>query len=258
MSTQNIALLTSKHYREAVQASGKLIIPVASIEVLGDHGPLGADFLAANSVVPLIAEAANVLYAPTIPYGDTLELPQSPGSVDVGQRALQEYLYAVATSFLQDGLLDHLIFITFHSLNNRALDGVCRQLAAQGYNSYVIDWWRTVGLKAPEVLTDTTWGTGHGGEMITSVMMHLAPEAMRMEEETNQEPLAQFAYYRDHLPFGSSPFAAYGTFADYCEGGAWGDLAAATSAKGEVLVAEAVKAIVEFLANLRPRQGASS
>lgn len=254
MKTKNIALLTSNHYRQAVQAMGKLIIPVASIEVLGNHGPLGADFLAANSVVPLIAEAAQVLYAPTVPYGDTLELPQSPGSVDVGQRALQEYLYAVATSFLKDGLLDHLIFITFHSLNNRALDGVCRQLAAQGYNSYVIDWWKTVGLKAPEVLSDTTWGTGHGGEMISSVMMHLVPDAMCMEEETNQEPLPQFGYYRDHLPFGNSPFAAYATFEDYCEGGAWGDVSSASSAKGKVLVEEAVKAIAEFLATLRKRK----
>ena len=142
-----------------------------------------------------------------------------------------------------------IYFLTFHSLNNRAADNVCRKLAFEGHKPFLIDWWRSVGMGTGDVLDDQEWGTGHGGEMITSVLLHVAPEAVSMEEETNREPKKQFGYYRDHLSWTSSPFAAYTTFADYCEGSSWGVLDNATAEKGEILVKRAVEAISSFIKN---------
>jgi len=253
MNTFDLSLLTSANYRKAAAALGKVIIPVASIEILGTHGPLGADWMVANVVIPKIASQAQALFAPAIPYGDTLELPQDPGTIHVPQQVLEGYYMAIARSFLRENLIKHLIFVNFHSLNNRALDAICRQLAKEDYNAYVIDWWKTVGGGASEILSDKEWGTGHGAEMITSVLMHVAPEVVRIEEHTNELPLEQFSYYKDHLPGTSSPFAAYGTFADYCNGGAWGDISHATAEKGKALIEKAVTKIVEFINSVRLR-----
>lgn len=246
--------MTAQECAAALADRSTVMVPVASIEVLGSHGPLGADYLAANAVVPLIAERADVLYAPTIPYGDTLELPHVAGSVDVGRDALEAYCMKVAESLLCSRELKHVVFISFHSLNLRALDGVCRRLAKKGASAFTIDWWKCVAVAGGSLLTDQEWGSGHGGEMISSVMMHLAPEYMRLDEQTNQLPLEGFSYYKEHLPFTSSPFAAYGTFEDYCEGGAWGDLSLVSKEKGARLVEFAIEDIVGFLGALRTRE----
>ena len=246
----DLSKMSSVAYAKAMQSSGKLIIALASIEVLGTHGPLGADWLVANEVVPRIAKQTGALYAPVIPYGDTLELPKAPGTVHINQDTLQAYYAAVAQSFLRDDLVKQLFFINFHSLNNRAIDAVCRQLAVKGIRCYVIDWWKTVGSVTGDLLYDKAFGTGHGGEMISSVMLHIAGESMVMQEQTNAPPLADFPFYKDHLPGGSSPFAAYGTFADYTEGSSWGDLSLASAEKGELLVTRAIKAINEFILSI--------
>jgi creatinine amidohydrolase len=250
----DMALMTSAMYRSAMEKTGKLIVPVASIEILGNHGPLGADWMVAQAVVPRIARETGAIFAPCIPYGDTLEFPKTPGTVDVPQQVLHGYYEAVARSFLRDDLVKQLFFLNFHSLNNRALDATCRRLAHDGYSSYVLDWWKAVGAGTEGVLHDQQWGTGHGGEMITSVMMYLYPDSMRLEEQDNTQPREKFGFYKDHLPGSSAPFAAYGTFADYCTGGAWGDLTHASAETGKILVDRAIDAIVGFIATAVGRE----
>lgn len=249
MNTFNAAIMTSRQLEAVLNKSNRLIIPLASFEALGTHGPLGADFLVANHVTPLVAEKAQAVYLPVIPYGDTLELPQIAGNVMIPTDVLSGYYMGVARSFLHQFPSLSIYFLTFHSLNNRAVDDVCRKLAFEGHKPFLIDWWRSVGMGTGDVLDDQEWGTGHGGEMITSVLLHVAPEAVSMEEETNREPKKQFGYYRDHLSWTSSPFAAYTTFADYCEGSSWGVLDNATAEKGEILVKRAVEAISSFIKN---------
>jgi creatinine amidohydrolase len=243
----DISAMTSAAYGKAMESSGMLLIPLASIEVLGTHGPLGADWLVANKVVPRIAEIAGAWYAPTIPYGDTLELPKAPGTVDIPQHVLEQYYESVANSFLRDGKVRHLFFINFHSLNNRAADAVCRKLALGGTRAYVIDWWKTVGSIASQVLADVRYGSGHGGEMITSVLLHLIPDMVDMEQATNGPPLPRFDFFKEHLPGGQSPFSAYGTFADYTDSSSWGDLSGASAEKGSLLVERSVVKIREFI-----------
>lgn len=244
---RDISAMTSAAYQRAMVSSGMLLIPLASIEVLGTHGPLGADWLVANKVVPRIAEATGAYYAPAIPYGDTLELPKAPGTADVPQHVLEQYYEAVANSFLRDGEVRHLFFINFHSLNNRAADAVCRKLALAGRRTYVIDWWKTVGSIASEVLEDVHLGTGHGGEMITSVLLHLVPDMVDLEHATNGPPLPSFTFFKEHLPGGQSPFTAYGTFSDYTEGSSWGVLSGASGGKGKLLVERAIEKIGAFI-----------
>ena len=243
----DMSLMTSAMYRIAMEKTGKLIVPVASVEILGNHGPLGADWMVANAVLPRIAQETQTIFAPCIPYGDTLELPRAPGTVDVPQQVLQGYYEAVARSFLRDDLVKQLFFLNFHSLNNRALDAICRRLANEGYSCYVLDWWKAVNAGTEGILCDRQWGTGHGGEMITSVMLYLFPDSVRLEEQDNTLPLEKFGFYKDHLPGTSAAFAAYGTFSDYCNGGAWGDLTHASAETGKILVERAIDAIVAFI-----------
>lgn len=247
MNMYDASKMTSRQFARALAENTRIIVPVASFEVLGTHGPLGADYLVANAVTPMVAERAHALYVPTVPYGDTLELPQEAGNVSVPTDVLAGYYQALADSLLRNNPKAQLFFLNFHSLNNRALDAVSRQLANDGYRTCMIDWWRTVGMGSADLLHDVKWGTGHGGEMITSVLMHLCPDAVQLEEQTNTDPKPRFSFFKDHLAWSATPFVAYGTFDDYTAGSSWGDISHASAEKGSTLVERAIEAIVSFM-----------
>jgi creatinine amidohydrolase len=91
-TTRWIAGMTSPQFARALAECDTLLLPLASIEQGGSHCPLGSDLIAADAVSLLIAEKADCLVAPTIPYGDTLELGPGPGTVDAGTAAFAAYV----------------------------------------------------------------------------------------------------------------------------------------------------------------------
>lgn len=244
--TFSVAEMTAAEYRERVAAAPAVLLPLGSIEVLGAHGPLGADYLLAERVALLVAERTGCLVAPAIPYGDTLELAAWPGTVCIPPAVLEGYYYAVAHSFLTTGAAKRLVFLNFHSLNNNAVHAVGRRLKQAGHQVFLVDWWKTVGMNAGDLIVDQAHGYGHGGEMITSVVMALAADLVRTEQAQNERPNEKLTYYAKYLMNSGSPFVAYGDFHDYCTGGAWGDTSHASAEKGTALIRRAVEAISEF------------
>src|SRR5690606_24342273 len=128
-----------------------------------------------------------------------------------------------------------------------AVHAVGRRLKHDGHQVFLIDWWKTVGMKAADLIVDREHGYGHGGEMITSVVMALSADLVRAEQARNERPDENLAYYAKYLMNSGSPFVAYGDFHDYCTGGAWGDTSHATAEKGAGLIRRAVEAISDFL-----------
>ena len=243
-----VAEMTAAEYKERVAAAPAVLLPLGSIEVLGAHGPLDADYLLAQHVAVLVAERTGCLVAPAIPYGDTLELAAWPGTVCVPPAVLEGYYYAVAHSFMTTGAAKRLVFLNFHSLNNNAVHAVGRRLKHEGHQVFLVDWWKTVGMQAGDLIVDRAHGYGHGGEMITSVVMALDAGLVRAEQAQNEQPAEKLSYYGKYLMNSGSPFVAYGDFHDYCTGGAWGDTSHATAEKGAELIRRAVEAIGDFLA----------
>jgi len=239
--------MTSNEYRQRIAGAPGILVPLGSVEVLGAHGPLGADFLVSRAVSLMVAQQTGFLVAPSIPYGDTMELSDWPGTIHVPADVLEGFYYAVSKSFLTKGLAKRVVFINFHSLNNYAANGACRRLQNEGHSVLLVDWWKSVGKTGSDLLVDRLTGTGHGGEMITSVVMAVRADLVNKEEALNETPHESLAYYGKYLINSGSPFIAYGDFHDYCEGGAWGNISEASAGKGEELIRRTVEAIVFFL-----------
>lgn len=239
--------MTTREYQDRVAEAPAVLLPLGSIEVLGTHGPLGADYLVSRSVPILVARQTGCLVAPSIPYGDTLELSDWPGTICVPADVLEGYYYAVAKSYLTKGFAKRLVFLSFHSLNNSAVNAVCRRLKHEGHQVFSVDWWKTVGQNCADLLEDQKNGYGHGGEMITSVVMTICPELVKPEQAQNEMPREILKYYAKYLMNSGSPFVAYGNFYDYCDSGAWGDMSQASAEKGAELIRRAVDAISSFL-----------
>ena len=220
--------------------------PVASIEVLGEHGPLGADYLASLAVIPLIAQKTHTYYAPTVPYGDTLELPSRGGSVHIPTSVLSEYYKAIVSSYAKSETLKQFYFLNFHSLNAFSIDTISRSFSTKDFRIYSIDWYKCVAQGAKDILTDPD-GMGHGGEMVTSVLLYLNEKIVDMKSENNEAPYSHFSYYKDHLPRSSSPLQVYGSFSDYTNNSSWGPLCGASKEKGKVLVERAIALVVQLI-----------
>ena len=236
--------MTSPAFAEAVARCDTLILPIGSMEQTGRHCPLGTDLIVADKVSALLAEKANCLVAAPIPYGDTFELDFWPGTVHVEAPVLGSYIESVAISFLKQGFAN-LVFFCCHSLDMKAIDLVCRRLHREGHGVCAIDWWKAAG-DAARGETSSSEPYGHGGEVISSILLALAPELMDMESATDEPSLPGLARVAAH-PLGTA-FVAYGDFRQYCLSGAWGQVREAASAeKGARWLSRAVAASADFI-----------
>jgi len=245
---RRITHLTSPQLFRAMQACGTLILPLGSVEQTGMHCPLGTDLIVAGKASIEIAALADCLVAPPLPYADTLELDFWPGTVHAGPEALSPYLEAAAKSYVKMGF-SSLVFLACHSPNMKTVDVLCRRLHHEGVNVYAIDWWKAVG-SAAKGETDSVEPFGHGGEVITSVMLALAPEGVDIAAATDESSLPGLSLVLAHQP--DSPFVSYGDFRDYTKSGAWGEVkATATAEKGRRWFDQAVRDCASFILETR-------
>ena len=234
--------------RTASQVRG-VILPLASVEILGAHGPVGLDLKVARAAAEAVAERAGCLAAPAVPYGDTLEFAGMVGTVHVPADVLESYLYPVARSLLTACRMPALIFLSVHSLDNIAAQAVCRRLKAEGLRAATADWWAAVGSAGADLLADPAVGRGHGSEMITSVALAVCPECVRMDRIIREQPKKGLA---EVSRWNGTPFRTFGDFRDYCSSGAWGNAADATSEKGRELFRRGVESVASFIREAFP------
>jgi creatinine amidohydrolase len=108
-----------------------ILIPIASTEQHGPHLPLATDTITALEVSRRTAEAADVLYTPTVWTGYSpqhLREPQSgTGTISVRASTFQELLVDIARSLIHHGFT-HLIFVNGHGSNMKIIDPVLRRL----------------------------------------------------------------------------------------------------------------------------------
>lgn len=236
--------MTVNELRERSKEIPAILLPVASIEILGNHGPLGLDLTVAQTVTPVIAEKSGCLAAPVIPYGDTMEFSDMDGTVHIPPSVLEDYCYAVARSLFDRFHAKAVVFLNVHSLNGNATSAVCRRLCNEGLRAATVDWWATLGCEAKDILTDYENGRGHGGEMITSVAMAIMGSLVQVEKATHEKPLPKLEQV---TRWTSTPFKTFGNFSQYCKSGAWGDVSKASVEKGKKLIDKGINAVTQFL-----------
>lgn len=236
--------MTAPELCQQAKLAPAILVPVASIEILGTHGPVGLDFSVAQTVAPLIAKTSGCLLAPIIPYGDTMEFDHMKGTVHIPTKVLEEYCYAVADSLHQTCGARAILFLNVHSINGYATSSACRRLHAKGITAAVIDWWAAVGNHSQDILDDWENGRGHGGEMITSVALAIDSKHVHMERAACEKPKPTF---QKANRWRGTAFSVFGDFSQYCCSGAWGDTRTANKEKGSQLIQRGVEAITEFI-----------
>jgi mycofactocin precursor peptide peptidase len=141
-----------------------LLVPLGATEQHGPHLPLDTD----TRIATALAEAAaagrkDVAVAPTVPFGSSSEHAGFPGTLSLGQEALEELLVELVRS-ADD--FETVVLASWHGGNAEPLARAAARLTAEE---------RRVRLWRPEL----QGGDLHAGRTETSLLLAIAPEAVR-------------------------------------------------------------------------------
>jgi mycofactocin precursor peptide peptidase len=220
--------------RRLQYTSPALIVPIGSIEQHGPHLPLDTDTRIATAVAAGVAEqlrgaaGGQWLLAPALGYGASGEHEGFAGTVSIGTSALRLLLVEFGRSAAK--WASQLVFVNGHGGNTEALSAATALLRYEGRD---VAW-------CP---CSTKDADAHAGHTETSVLLHLSPSDVRVDELVpgNTAPLAELM-----------PAMRNGGIAAVSEVGVLGDPTTATATEGARIFAEMVAGCAGRVARWEP------
>jgi mycofactocin system creatininase family protein len=206
-------------------AGSTLVVPLGSTEQHGPHLPLSTDTDIAVAVAEGAAELRpHVVVAPALPYGSSGEHAGFPGTLSIGQAALEHVVVELVRSADAFGAV---VLASGHGGNLEALRRAVATLTGEG---------RRVALWTPSGAVDA-----HAGRTETSISLALDPARVRLDRA---EP-------GDLRPIGELlPSLRAGGIRSVAPNGVLGDPSGASAEEGlqllAVLVADLVATVDEL------------
>jgi mycofactocin system creatininase family protein len=202
-----------------------LAIPLGATEQHGPHLPLGTDTAIATALAQALAQRRpEVVVAPAIAYGSSGEHQSFPGTLSIGQEAIELLVVELVRSATET--FDRVLLVCAHGGNAAAVERAVTRLRAER---------RDVRAWDPA----TVWhGDAHAGQIESSVMLALAPDTVDMARAAagNTSPVRALL-----------PAMARGGVEAVSANGVLGDPTDATPEFGRALLARARDALETFV-----------
>jgi creatinine amidohydrolase len=219
-----LADLSSPDAGRRAAVGALLAVPVGSTEQHGPHLPLSVDTDVAVELCRRLAVARpDVLVAPPIAYGSSGEHAGFPGTLSIGQDALELLLVELGRSAALT--FDRLLLVSAHGGNAAPVARAVERLRFEG---------RDVRAFAPR------WdGEPHAGLAETSMLLALTPERVDMAAAApgDRRPLAE-----------TLPLLRAGGVRAVSPSGVLGDPTGATAEQGRALLRSLADDLVAFVA----------
>ncbi len=215
------------------------LLPVGAVEQHGPHLPLGTDSMIADGIVSAALRAIDddltVLVLPTQAVGDSLEHADFPGTLSHRAETLIASWIELGHSVHAAGLRKMMVF-NGHGGQPQVVDIVAKRLRVEvdmlvGRATY-FSFGCPEGLVDPDELA---FGI-HGGDVETSIMLHLHPDLVRREMLADfPNRMRDVATSMNRMGHGGRTGIGWKA-GDLNPQGAVGNAAVATAEKGRALV----------------------
>src|SRR5438034_10740503 len=171
----HLKTLVPDEVRAALERDPRLLVPVGTCEQHGPHLPLGCDTILVERLADDLSAEFRVLRAPTVAYGvNSATKRPYPGNATVRRKTLHRWMNDLLWSWEQGGV-DTFIILTAHGHDPH--QEALSTLRTRKARVFTVD---IFALDFTDYLEDPS-GPTHGGELDTSLMLHLAPELVHME-----------------------------------------------------------------------------
>ncbi|MCY4596366.1 MAG: creatininase family protein, partial [Bryobacterales bacterium] len=165
-----------------------VVLPIGSVEDHGHHLPLDTDNFLIWSICEEAARRADgdILLLPLIPYGFETHHMDFTGTIDVQQEHLLHFVLDITKSVAHHGF-DRILIADGHGSNMPVLDLVARRTVLETDALCGCFIWPS--LASDEIRRRRESGRGgmaHGGELETSVYLHLAPDKVQMDKAVKE------------------------------------------------------------------------
>ena len=244
--------LTTEEFGALDPDSTVAILPMAAIEQHGPHLPLSTDAVICRGILDAavgapLESAGPIIVMPLQAIGDSLEHTDFPGTLSLPSDTLTSIVCQLGACVHRAGIRKLLIFNS-HGGQPQVIDIAALRLRkelgmfvakAHSFHFGVPD-----GLFAEDELAHGF----HGGAVETSMMLHLAPDLVRMEKAGEFRSTGE-AMAGDNRRLG--PEGAHASYAwmaqDLNPAGAVGDASAADAGKGRQTVDHAATILREII-----------
>jgi creatinine amidohydrolase len=157
------------------------VLPIGSCEPHNFHLPYGTDTIQADEIANLVCQraaeqGAKVVKLPTIPYGVQSNMLELPLAINVYPSTFFALLKDIVDS-LQNSGVRKLLIINGHGGNDFLKPFVREMMGKSEVFICVADWWKVGSDVYDEIFSVRD---DHAGEMETSVVLALAPEAVQL------------------------------------------------------------------------------
>lgn len=232
------------------------VLPVTAIEQHGPHLPLNVDALLLQGVLDAalaqLPQSLPVLVLPPQDIGLSTEHLSYPGTLTLAPATLLALWTELGACVARAGV-KKLLLLNGHGGNVAPMDIAARELRQRcGLLTYSASWF---SLPLPDAVQqrfsaqEHRFGI-HGGEIETSMMLHLAPQLVRMECAQHWRSSSQDRAER-YAILGNGRSAKMGwAIEDYHPAGAVGNAAGATADAGRAVVEAAGQALAKLLQEL--------
>jgi len=216
----------------ALARDPRLLLPVGALVQHGPHLPLGTNTFIAREVAKAISGELGILSAPTFHYGVRgPEAETFAGTAGLQRKTLHRALNELMGEWESHGVQE-FILLSAHR-HEAHLEALLMALTSSASTTVI----NLFSLEVGDVLEESPLAE-HGGELETSLMLHLAPELVRMEHARDvvPDPRVIRKYARGRVP--TPPPGSRGIL---------GAPSKATSEKGATVFFRYIQALKEIL-----------
>ncbi len=243
--------------RDELNAADKRVPLVLSIAAVEQHGPhlatgtdamLGAHFLAELEA----ARPEGVILLPQVAVGCSEHHMDLGGTLTVSHATFTAYVVEVVTAALRHGF-QNVVIVNSHG-GNRAVGAMIAEMLGLAHPQCSIvfaTWWQLAAAELRPLVEGGHGATGHACEFETSLMMAIAPDAVRdaLIPARGGAPMPAWA---DGDMLTGSPATLVRTMSELTGGtGVRGDPARARADKGLAVTAAVVARLVEIVDDLQ-------